>query len=383
MGAPVSLSDPLTPWFPDAASRAAFARKTLGRACAAFAAKSDEWRGIAPPFAEAVAMAASGLPFQIAAGGRYDRSGDARKLKPALAAGKTVYLPQVHQVLPRLARLMTAIRASFVGPFREECSFLFVVEGRGRPGMGLHHDGEVESFWLQLEGARTITYGPPVPPGTPEDLDPAMARPAHGFKVWTSVPGTVFYLPPRAPHGVVCRGRSLAISLTFGPQDPLAAIGALLGGAPGAPRAAVASAAALRRAGAFWARRVAAASAGAAHVARAWAEGLASFDVVAGQADEIPRPSRDRLFTQVPAVAGPVDAPRGVFPLHLPGGETHRLAAAHRPLAARLETMPTFRAGDGGPAMSELLARGIVAFEDLPLRILPESPGTLDGWRFA
>ena len=82
-----------------------------------------------------------------------------------------MFLPQVHQVLPRLARLMVALRHAFCGPFREECSFLFVVAGAGRAGMGLHQDGAVDSFWLQLEGRRTVTTGPQVPRGTRADLD--------------------------------------------------------------------------------------------------------------------------------------------------------------------------------------------------------------------
>ncbi len=59
-----------------------------------------------PPFDEVVTLATSGLPFQIAAERRYDRSGRAARLRPALAAGKTVFLPQIHQVLPRVMRLM-------------------------------------------------------------------------------------------------------------------------------------------------------------------------------------------------------------------------------------------------------------------------------------
>ena len=45
--------------------------------------------------------------------------------------------------------------------------------------MGLHHDGPVDAFWLQLEGRRTVTLGAPVAPGTPQDL-PAMVRGPRG-----------------------------------------------------------------------------------------------------------------------------------------------------------------------------------------------------------
>ncbi len=80
-------------------------------------------------------------------------------------------MPQIHQVLPRVARLMAALRAMLFGGGREETSFLFIVNGKGRQGMGLHHDGEVDSVWVQLEGRRTVTTGPQVPRGTRADLD--------------------------------------------------------------------------------------------------------------------------------------------------------------------------------------------------------------------
>lgn len=376
------VADPLTPWFPGEKERAAFARGHLGRRSAILAAREGAFRGedLAPPFAEAVEMASSGLPFQIVANRSYDRSGDPSKLRGALRSGKTVYLPQVHQVLPRLARLMAAIRATFTGPFREECSFLFVVEGKGRPGMGLHHDGDVDSFWLQLEGVRTVTFGPPVPEGTPEDIEIPI-RGIRGVVTRDLEPGTLFYMPPRAPHSVVCRGRSLAISLTFGPADPLAAVDAL-----GAiPRTGdLATPAAFRRSLAAGARALSRTVARDARaVASAFAEGLAGFDVVPGSVDAIPRPSRDRLYTQVAAAAGPLDARGRSFPLHVAGGVTHRLGAAVRPLALELATMPTFRLGEGGEEMLALIERGIVAPEDLPRRILPEDPEALDGWRFA
>ena len=177
------------------------------------------WRTVVPGFAECVRMAGGGLPFQVVAERHVDRSGDPRRLAAALAAGQTVYLPQVHQVLPRLMRLMVALRVAFLGPDRDESSFLFVVEGTGRPGMGLHHDGEVDAFWLQLEGRRTVTVGPRVPPGTPEDLDDRLARGGRraGWRTFDLAPGSLFHLPARTPHAVVCRRRSLAVTLTWGP----------------------------------------------------------------------------------------------------------------------------------------------------------------------
>jgi hypothetical protein len=297
---------------------------------------------VVPPFETVVAMAEAGLPFQIAAERRYDRSGDVRRLRAALAAGGTVFLPQVHQVLPRLARLMVALRVGLLGPLREECSFLFAVEGRGRPGMGLHHDGPVDAFWLQLQGRRTVTLGPPVRPGTPEDLAPPPAG-ARGWRTVELTPGTLFHLPPWTPHDVVCHARSLAISLTWAP-----------------PRA--------------HARR-------ASPAARAAA--LVAWDVASGHVDAIPRQARGRLWTQVPVVM----LPRSTRACRLmTAAGPVRLPRAARAVAGELESMPSLpapRSARGRAALAPLLAHGILAPRDLPLRIIPAAPRALDGWRFA
>ena len=192
------VGSPLESWFPGARALARFHRRALGRVPAILPPRDRAWRAVAPDFAACVRMAGSGLPFQIAAERRVDRSGDPRRLAAALASGQTAYLPQVHQVLPRLMRLMVSLRSTFFRPapgvVREECSFLFVVEGAGRAGMGLHHDGDVDAFWLQLEGRRTVTIGPRVPPGTPEDLEdrPPLDRPS----------ARMAHLRPRARHAV-------------------------------------------------------------------------------------------------------------------------------------------------------------------------------------
>src|SRR5262245_22052405 len=246
----------LATWLDGRAAEARFRRRWLGRAPIVLAPRDRRWRDIAPAFEECVRLARAGLPFQIAAERRYDRAGIARRLGPGLAAGKTVFVPQIHQVLPRLARLMAALRATLLGPGRAESSFLFMVEGRSREGLGLHHDGAVDAFWLQLEGRRTVTIGPPVPRGTPEELPDTYAS-RRGGATWRTLdlaPGTLFYLPPRTPHRVLCRGRSLAISLTWGR-------------------------------------------------ARARGAGLAEWDVVSGRAGRVPPASRTRLWTQVPAAA--------------------------------------------------------------------------------
>src|SRR5262245_43766600 len=252
----------LSTWLAGPAAETGFRRRWLGRAPVVLAPRDRRWREIAPGFAQCVRLARAGLPFQIAAERRYDRSGNARALGPALAAGKTVFFPQVHQVLPRLARLMAALGATVLAPAREPRSFLFLVQGQGREGLGLHHDGPVDAFWLQLEGRRTVTVGPPVPRGTPEELpDTYASRPGAGdWRTLDLEPGTLFYLPPRTPHRVLCRGRSLAVSLT-------------------------------------WRR---------AERTRQGGARLPEWDVAPGRADRVPPTSRTRLWTQVPAVAGPI-----------------------------------------------------------------------------
>jgi hypothetical protein len=179
-----------------------------------FPPRDRAWRSLVPPFEDVVRLAASGLPFQIAAERRYDRSGRRARLRPALATGKTVFIPQAHQVLPRVMRLIVALRRAFFSSPREETSFLFLVDGRGREGLGLHHDGEVASFWLQFEGQRTVTLGPHVSRGTPQEIPDHRLRDAR-FTTLALPPGSLLYLPPRTPHRVVCYERSLALSLTW------------------------------------------------------------------------------------------------------------------------------------------------------------------------
>ena len=306
-----------------------FARRVLNRRVALLSARDDAWRTLAPRFAGAVDLTRAGVPFQVALERRYDRTGERRRLSSALARGATIYVPQAHQVLPRVARLMVALREHLLGLRAEETSFLFLVQGRGREGLGLHHDGEVDAFWVQLEGHRTVTLGPPVAPRTALDLDARRAS-GRGWRTLQLPPGSLLYMPPRIPHAVVCHGRSLALSLT-------------------------------------WSRR------------RARARGV-PWDVASGRAR--PRPRRDPrwLWTQVPVTAGTLDRARRRFRLQTPEGAAWLPARAHG-LARRLTGMPAVAAGSRGAG--PLIALGVLAPEDLPQTVVPAAPRALDGWRFA
>jgi hypothetical protein len=54
---------------------------------------------------------------------------------------------------------------------------------------------------------------------------------------------------------------------------------------------------------------------------------------------------------------------------------------ATRDVAGRLADMPAVASGTRGTA--PLVALGVLAPMDLPLRIVPDEPRALDGWRFA
>lgn len=334
---PLHVRSPLDTWWPDAEARSRFRRRDLGRAPLVLPPRDGAWRALAPSFENAAAMAGSGLPFHTVVERRYDRSGAARRLARALAIGATVYLPQVHQVLPRLARLMVALRATLLGPRREESSFLFLVEGAGREAMGLHHDGDVDAFWLQLEGRRTVTIGPPVARGTPADLPGPPRGPA--WRTLDLEPGTLFHLPPFTPHRVVCRGRSLAVSLTWSRRRPAR------------PRA---------------------------------RETLVTWDVVGGVVPDRPSPDRSTLWTWIPVAAA---APR-------PGARAMTLTTADGPLRVPAKAWPLVRHLSAMPAVRRsevaacrgldvLLSHGILGPHDLPRQVVPADPRALDGWRFA
>lgn len=291
-----------------------------------FPPRDEAWRHLVPSFADCLAMARSGIPFQIVRARRYDRSGTPGRLAGALRDGGTIYLPELHQVLPRLARLMAALRETCLGPRREESSYVFLVEGRGREGMGLHHDGEVDSFWLQLEGRRTVTIGPPVRRGSAKDL--ALSQLGKGPGWWTRdlEPGSLFYMPPRTPHRVLCHGRSHAVSMTWSRAEAR----------PGLPPP--------------------------------WTQ-------APGAALGLPRPKRGRLWTQIPTRPGAKPET-----LLLPGGTMIRVPGMSARMARTLSGMPSW---EGTSSVLKVLEScGLVAPLDLPLRIVPAQPRRLDGWTF-
>ena len=212
--------------------------------------------------------------------------------------------------------------------------------------MGLHHDGEVDAFWLQLEGRRTVTIGPRVRAGTPEELDERLAREsaARGGAPSTSSPASLFHLPARTPHAVVCRRRSLAVTLT-------------------------------------WAR--------AARLPGPTAEDAVSTDaplawdvVVGASPSRSRRPTRARSGRRCrssPAASAasatcacgrPTAKGRGCPPAPPPGPTGSPDAAPLRALAV-----------DAG--LEPLIGAGLLGPHDLPLRIRPADPAALDGWRFA
>jgi hypothetical protein len=212
--------------------------------------------------------------------------------------------------------------------------------------MGLHHDGEVHAFWLQLEGRRTVTIGPRVPPGTPEELEDLASRRGlrTGWRTFDLGPGSLFHLPARTPHAVVCRRRSLAVTLTWGRAAAPAEY------APGGGRPPA---------------------------------GLLRWDVASGFAEPIP-PARPRtLWTQVPLLVRRARHEPGVS-VWTPDGEGPRLPATARSWADRLALMPRLpRTLAVAAGLGPLIEAGILGSRDLALRIRPDDPAALDGWRFA
>ena len=113
------------------------------------------------------------------------------------------------------------------------------------------------------------------------------------------------------------------------------------------------------------------------------ATGLLRWDVVSGFAEPIPPSSPRTLWVQVPVLAGRA-GPEAEIRVRTPDGEGPRLPGAASAWAARLSLMPRLTATLAHAAgLSPLVDAGILGPRDLPLRIRPDDPATLDGWRFA
>ena len=162
-----------------------------------------------------------------------------------------------------------------------------------------------------------------------------------GWRTFDLEPGSLFHLPARTPHAVVCRRRSLAITLTWarvagpatdarrGDRPPSLGRGVRVRGAdpPGEPAHAVGPGARCSPSGA---------------------------------------PPRPRF------ACGPRTARGHACPGRHARGP--RGSASCRALTATLAQ---------AAGLSPLVGAGILGPRDLPLRIRPEDPSTLDGWRFA
>ncbi|MBI1854067.1 MAG: cupin-like domain-containing protein [Planctomycetes bacterium] len=400
---------PLASWFASRIDLVRFRDASVGRASAVLAPRDSAHRMIVPDFAGSLDLARSGLPFHAVLERDHDRSPDSARVDRLLAEGRTIFLVQPHQVLPRLARLIVAIRAAFLGPFRNPCSFLFLAGGDGREGMGLHHDGNVDSFWLQIEGRRTVTFGPPVSEDTPEDMnessrDPSSARPVSkppretkpesprrrmpGYRTLALEPGSLLYMPPRTPHRVVCFERSLAVSLTFPESDPRDAIRTLVDDARFELDAALdpLSPAPIARLLDDAGTRIARSARDPIQVQKLLAAGLAAWDVARGSTRGATRRDANRLWFQRPVVAGAVDRRSRTIPLFAGDGMTVRVPASAASIACDFVLMPSLHReaiACLGRSIGALVESGLVAFHDLPLRIEPDDLDSLDGWNFA
>ena len=161
-------------------------------------------------------LVAAGVPYHLAKDGRQEERPDPKTVARKLAAGATLFLVQPHEYMPRLRRFIhqAGVAAGFSG--RPARSFLFRVDRPGEKAMPLHDDGSSELLWLQLRGERFVTFGSGVRKGShPEHCLPA-DRANGKTKGWFQgglKAGSLLYLPPFAPHHVLCRKPSVAISI--------------------------------------------------------------------------------------------------------------------------------------------------------------------------
>jgi hypothetical protein len=111
--------------------------------------------------------------------------------------------------------------------------------------------------------------------------------------------------------------------------------------------------------------------------------GLLDWDVVSGFAEPVPRADAHWLWTQVPVLACRPGRARDTH-VWTPDGPGPRLRGAVPAWVTRLLLMPRLTRGLARAAgLEPLIEAGILGPHDLPLRIRPEDPAALDGWRFA
>jgi hypothetical protein len=365
------------------------------------APRDEAWREIVPGYETCVELTRLGLPFHAVREGMHEEEPQHAEIPSYLREGKSIILIQPHELMPRLMRLIVALRAAFFGPFQEESAYLFMTEGRGQPGMALHHDGEAHSVWLQLAGTRTVALGPQVPPGTELEPEPAafgMAGP--GWSTVQLTPGSLFFLQPRVLHKVVCHERSLALSLTWEPTPGDEVMAAWLKLAAGTSSGLFAGIAAAPDPVALSARiqrachELAEGPGGWEDLGRRlYSERLTRWDLVAGKpVQDLPglprdapasRPARGLLWARRPAV---LDADVGGAATLFTGLESFPVARPES-VPRELASMPCWKAaawsGADPQLLETLLAEGILASTDLPLLIEPEDLDELSGWDFA
>jgi hypothetical protein len=110
---------------------------------------------------------------------------------------------------------------------------------------------------------------------------------------------------------------------------------------------------------------------------------LLAWDAVSGFAEPIPAIRSRTVWTQVPVVADRRGHARGLE-TWTPDGAGPRLPARAAAWIAGFPAMPWLtRARAVNAGLEPLIAAGILAPHDLPLRIRPADPASLDGWRFA
>lgn len=387
---------PLHSWFPSPVP----ARMLPAGPHRVFPALDQDWRHLIPGYEACVAFTQMGLPFHSVLEGSHDTEPDHERIPEDLKDGRSIVLLQPHEVMPRLARLMVALRATFFGPFFKESSYLFMTEGLGRPGMALHHDGDTHCFWLQLEGRRTVTLGPPAAEGSeiePDSIDPS----GPGWTTLELTPGSLFYMAPRILHRVVCRERSLALSLTLEPLRGSEVLSEWLERVCETNPAILADLPRVDEAAAFGSRLesnlltlVMLARQLPYQGNRFFLESLTEWPVAEGRAVRalpgvsepfpVPPPDSSKLWTHRPAgvwfdeagtprlvaeettipISGPLDPPLLDQLRIMSCGERSVWGRADSTLAVRLES------------------EGVLSRHDLPVLIYPDDVDSLEGWDF-